>query len=505
LNELLAKRASELSLILSKEAAELLNELPNALQVIEKIADAPDAPMVVSKQQVAQAADQVEAENKSPKVAITGGNTYQPIAADIAADYNIYESYDISGKSRCTGKVEDFVDYFKDRYKKLSTILKSRVSETPPTSIRALDSYTKGRLARVIVMVMEKKETKNGHLIVEVEDMQDSLTCLVSRDSPQKLKDAASNIGTDEVVALEGVMSKDLFIVRDVIFPEIPIRQKKLADEDVSVAYISDMHMGNRFFMKENFERMIAFLNGKGTPQEQEIAGKIKYFAVIGDCVDGIGVHPDQEKELYTKDIYLQYEIMCEYLKQIPGHIEVFVQPGNHDAVRLSEPQPRLLEEFVKGTDGYKNIHFVGNPSMVDMHGVKHLLYHGNGADGLIATIPALKNGYQQPEKVGVEMLKRRLICPTYGLEPITPEARDYLVIDEVPDVFAFGHLHKNAYADYRGTTVINSGCWQSITDYQVRKGHIVSPARLPVYNLHSGNFNLMHFEPQADKEVLPE
>ena len=96
-----------------------------------------------------------------------------------------------------------------------------------------------------------------------------------------------------------------------------------------------------------------------------------------------------------------------------------------------------------------------------------------------------------------IEVLKKRHISPIYGDNPIMPSKEDSLVIDEVPDILHMGHLHKNGYAEYHGTQVINSGTWQSRTSYQVKQGHMPTPALLPVYNTKSGelwsvDFNAM-------------
>jgi DNA polymerase II small subunit len=60
--------------------------------------------------------------------------------------------------------------------------------------------------------------------------------------------------------------------------------------------------------MKSSFNRFVSWLNGKyGNGQMQEIASHIKYVLIAGDVVDGIGVYPNQAKELAIKDVYGQY------------------------------------------------------------------------------------------------------------------------------------------------------------------------------------------------------
>ena len=76
--------------------------------------------------------------------------------------------------------------------------------------------------------------------------------------------------------------------------------------------------------------------------EAKDIAGKVKYLFISGDIVDGIGIYPNQEKELIIKDVFKQYEMFRDFVEQVPDYIEIFACPGNHDAVRRGEPMPAL-------------------------------------------------------------------------------------------------------------------------------------------------------------------
>ncbi len=402
---------------------------------------------------------------------------------------------DVSGKSRCTGKVDDFVRYFSDRVARLSVPLRNIPAPDGFSSIKALREGVSGKKARVIGIIYSKKITKNGHLLFELEDESGLAPCLVSRDSP--LFSDANSILTDEVIAFDVFCPKDLLIVKAFYKPGrvFQASRKTTVARDVSIAFLSDLHVGSKLFLQDKFKNFLRFLNGEGPAELREKAGKIKYICIAGDLVDGVGVYPSQEKELLTKDIFMQYEILCEFLKAIPEHIEVIVAPGNHDAVRTAEPQPSLPEEFTAGLRGYDNVHFVGNPSVHKVEGLELLVYHGTSLDGVISNTPAFKNGYDFPERVAQELLNKRHLCPIYGEDPLVPESRDYLVISEQPDIFHFGHVHKNGYnEDYFGTVIVNSGTWQAQTDFQVKMGHNPTPCILPIYNMHDGKLEVLDF-----------
>ncbi len=412
-------------------------------------------------------------------------------------------------EKKCKNQADDFIAFFRDRFKRLSWILRSRSTENAflttsevrsnATVVANANAFAGGRKnVRVIGLVYNKRETKNGHLLVDLEDEEGILPTLFARDSP--LRAQAASLLYDEVIAVDGYYSNGLFIACGLSWPDVEYRQKNLVSasetngvEGVSAAFLSDLHVGNKKFLHENFQRLLKFLNGDCGEEEKIVAGKIKYLLVAGDLADGIGVYPAQERELVTKDIYAQYEIFCELLKAIPEWIEVVVIPGNHDAVRVAEPQPSLPFELVKSLGERENIHFAPNPVQVELHGVRVLMYHGNSVDSIVSGLNA-SNGYQHPELIGIEMLRRRHLAPVYGDKPLLPTERDALVISNTPDILHFGHVHKNGYAEYRGTTIINSGTWQEKTEYQVKQGHVVTPCLLPVYDLQSGVVKTLNF-----------
>ncbi len=488
------QRASEAKVLLSPGALEKISSLTEekALKVIQKCLE--QSNLVISEQLCEEVINAVETIEKTTQVEIHRTD-FKPLNAEVQSQLKIREDLDVSGKSRCTGTVEEFVGLFRDRFKRIKGIMKTRMGELPVIPISSTRTMARGRTSRIIGMVFSKQTTKNGHVIIELEDEEASAKCLVMKGSPAREK--AEEVILDEVIAIDGTCADELFIVKDLVWPEVPLPTlKKTTEEDVAIACISDIHVGSRFFLKENFAKFIAFLNGEGSEDERQIAGRIKYISIAGDLVDGIGVYPGQEKELATKDIYTQYEMLCQYLKMIPEHIEVIVSPGNHDAVRTALPQPRLAKEFVKEVEGYKNIHFVGNPCTATVHGFNHVIFHGSTMYSMINCLNILRNSHLNPEKVGVEMLRRRLLNPIYGDNvPFAPEKRDYTVLEDVPDIFHFGDIHRNGYTNYRGTMVINGGCWQAKTEYQVKLGHEPTPCMVPIYNLKTNNLQVLDFK----------
>src|ERR687891_7895 len=122
-----------------------------------------------------------------------------------------------------------------------------------------------------------------------------------------------------------------------------------------------------------------------------------------------------------------------------------------------------------------ENFTILGNPSMLELNGVKILMYHGQSLDDIIATSPGLD--YSKPAEAMKILLKARHLSPIYGQRtPIAPELEDMMVITEVPDIFHSGHVHVIDVQSYRGTLIVNSGAWQSQTKFQQTMGVVPTP-----------------------------
>jgi DNA polymerase II small subunit len=100
-----------------------------------------------------------------------------------------------------------------------------------------------------------------------------------------------------------------------------------------------------------------------------------------------------------------------------------------------------------------------------------------------------------------IEILRKRHLAPSYGKKtPISPERRDYLVIERIPDVFQTGHVHMWGAEEYRGVWVINSSAWQGKTKLQAMLGVEPKPGIATIYDLKSAKFSRRDFLPQVEE-----
>lgn len=390
---------------------------------------------------------------------------------------------DITNQSTCIGEYTEFVQYFRDRYSSLGEILRKRLGARPIESLKKRNLDTREPLS-VIGMVLDIKTTSNGHKLIQIEDPTGTLRILIHKERDKELFESANRILLDEVIGITGTLSSDgnLMFVNRISWPDIPNSQNASIDgknRGGKAVFISDIHVGSKTFLEDSWLKFIDWLGDD-----------INYLVIAGDLVDGIGIFPGQDKELAISDIYEQYEKAAEYLNAVPKHIKVIISPGNHDAVRQAEPQPRFPERI---TRMFRNdFIFVGNPAMVDI-GVKVLIYHGRSMDDIIASIPGFS--YNEPVKPMHEMLKLRHLSPIYGGRvSIAPEKKDHFVIDVIPDILHCGHVHTVGVSRYRDVLTINSGTWQSQTEFQKRMNLMPVPARATLVDLSGMEYKIMDF-----------
>jgi DNA polymerase II small subunit len=428
-----------------------------------------------------------------PLIPLRGVDRYRPIAAEYEVDIDI--SGDITGKSLCEGKLSDFSRYFTDRLTRLRAIIKSK-----PEMMHAIPisrARTKNSEVAIIGIVSKVINGEKG-ISIEVEDEDAMLQVFISKTrNPRLIKDVGA-ILNDEVIGVignvrpgRGGRGPSLY-PKSIIRPPLPFRHNpSYAMQDVSAAFVSDLHLGSKTFQKTEWKRCLSFLNGKH-PETREVASRIKYLVFTGDIVDGIGVYPGHDEDLDITDLFLQYEAVAEDLNSLPDHIKVILAPGNHDGVRKAEPQPALPEEIQKLFDRSR-VQFTGNPNTINLHGVKFLTYHGGGMDDIIPAVLGLT--YEQPIGAMKEMMMRRHLAPIYGGKtPLAPEHRDYLLIDEIPDVFVTGHVHTTQIDTFHNVLMVNASCWMAQTAYQKMRDFVPDPSKLPVVRLDTLKPTLVQF-----------
>lgn len=421
--------------------------------------------------------------NRTDEVVITNTNTESN-----GESYKIIfdPTYKINSEDK-----RDFFKLFDSRYKKTLKILSIRSESRQIRKIKYIkDLRNKSRFSSlanenergklvdsvfVAGLIMLKRNRKNDVELV-IDDTSGSIP-VVCRT--RELINEASTLVLDQMLMLEISPSKrnsNDFVIKDIIFPDIPEHVSSKSGTESYVALISDLHVGSKYFMEKEFNDFLGWLSS-----DDDFVRKIKFICIAGDIVDGIGVYPNQDRELIDININSQMSYAAALLQKIPKRMHVFLIPGNHDPGRRALPQSALtnLRDFQQ----LENFSIIGNPSLVELNKVKLLLFHGQSLDDVIATVPGLS--YSKPVEAMKILLRSRHLSPIYGNRtPIAPESEDMLVIDDVPDVFHAGHVHTTQVGRYKGTLIVNSGAWQKQTKFQQTMGITPTPGICILINL---------------------
>ena len=336
--------AEEHSLALSPAAVKLLSTVDNWKEILEELqteglffVDSKDLEKKLVKTKFSQAVE----------VEVIQKTRFSAQAKERPANYKIMDEYNVDDQTNVQGKVGDFLRLFRSKFDLLSSMLKERHNLNPIT-IANLKKVSKNENVDLIGMVNKKWVTKNQHVAFEVEDLEAKCVVLIM-NKEKELMNRGEHVLEDNVVGIKGVkIGDDFIIIKDIFWPDLPNRPMKTINEEVLIGGISDLHIGSALFYEEAFTKFLGYINGNGlTGKDLERVGKIQYLFVSGDNVAGVGVYPGQFDELLIKDLYAQYKKFEDLMLQIPEYIQVFICPGQHDAVRRAEPQPAVPNEFV--------------------------------------------------------------------------------------------------------------------------------------------------------------
>ena len=401
-------------------------------------------------------------------------------------------------------EVDNFVSYLKFRYNFMKGLFLNRGELINSISLNRIKTKQDREGVSIIGVVSNKKITKKGNLLVTLEDPTGSVNLIINKQN--EIFEEAKNIVLDEVIGVTGICGQDFVFVNKIFSPDIPITNElKKTNDEVYAAFISDVHVGSRLFLKDNLLKFFDWLNGKSLNLlNRNIAKKVKYLFVVGDLVDGVGIYPEQFKELEIKDVKVQYQEAAELFSGLRKDLNIIICPGQHDALRISEPQPFLDKEIAKPMWEIENVTLVSNPCLVNIHASKNfpgfdvLMYHGASFHYYIDSIDSLRqnNARDNPTEVLKFLLKKRHLAPSHSSTLYIPyKDKDPLIIEKVPDIFVSGEMHRSSLMNYNNVSLINCSCWQGKTDYQEKTGNNPDPCRVPIMNLKTREVKIYNFD----------
>src|SRR3989344_790791 len=419
----------------------------------------------------------------------------------IAPNVVVVKIYNENIKKR---EVQDFVHHFKARYNSLKNILINRPELNGCISINRVLNKNNGDRISIIGLIIEKRTTKNGNILLEMEDLTGKIVCIVGK-SKKELFEFAQDLMLDEVVGLTGTYSDNIIFTNNLFLPDIPTNDElKRMKEDNHIVFTSDIHFGSSAFLEKDFLNFIDWLNGDyGDDEQRKVASKIKFLFLVGDLVEGVGIYPGQEGHLLVKDIKKQYDMLAGYLDKLRKDIQIVIIGGNHDSLRIAEPQPKLHPIYAKSIYELENTTILTNPSTInifsskDFEGFNILMYHGFSYPYLADNVESVRiqGRLDRVDLIMKHSLQARHLAPTHNsVQYIPEEGEDSLVIDKVPDFYVSGHIHKVTALNYRGVTMIGCGCWTEQTEDQEKRGIVPDPSKVVVVNLQTREVKIFNF-----------
>ena len=204
-----------------------------------------------------------------------------------------------------------------------------------------------------------------------------------------------------------------------------------------------------------------------------------------------------------------QYSKAAELFGKIRKDIQIIIIPGNHDCVRLMEPQPILDEKYAWALYNLKNVTFATNPSVINIgakenfSGFNVLAYHGFSFIYYGNNIPGLIEGgaMKSPDKIMAYLLKNKHLAPTHTSVQYYPSEENHLMIKEAPDIFVSGHTHKTGVSYFNNTLIISNSCWEELMPYQEKMGFDADFCKVPMFNLKTREVKMLDFLEEKENE----
>ncbi len=424
---------------------------------------------------------------------------FKPVAKDYDFIFEILK--DPTGKMHTNGKYDEFYELTLDKFNQLRKLIRRRPEVNSATNINNIFRLSNSVEISTIGLVNNIHLTKKGNYLFTLEDLTGTISVLIQNNSDNLdyIKIIERTI-SDQMLFVKGTFNPGEKGRRGIIFAnsiskiDIPTDFRPNTSPDpLSIALISDIHIGSKEFEEGLFKKFLDFLNGKSNNKHlRDIAGRIKYLVINGDLVDGIGIYPNQEKDLIITDIYKQFKKASDLLSEIPDYIKIFYVSGNHEPVRNALPLPAVPKKYCEDLINL-GIKCLGNPSLIKTHNVNTLIYHGESMHDMNMLIHDLD--INNPIETMKEFLICRHLAPTFGEKTqLAPINKDFLLLDKIPDIFHTGHVHINGTGKYRNVTLVNSGCFQAQTDYMKSFGITPTPGIVPIVELDTLNFFPLDF-----------
>lgn len=425
----------------------------------------------------------------------------QDIQSVLLPSSQVTVKLDIPERTSAKPDFSAFRQLFQNRFEQLSTIFLENFKSSEAILKRkiGLEESSRVRSGVLIGMVQDTRVLHTNKFVIQLEDPESEIitNCVMVQDSPSYPE--YRDILRDTVIGISGVLPKNFregdvtaFWGKDVIRPGFLPKSFNPTSYPHRILFLADLHFGSKYFSRGIFAKLIKFLTLQDLdPTYKDIAKEIKTIIIVGDLVDGIGRFSNQKNQISSHSFQAQYEGLAKILMEIPSHIQIFVIPGEHDATQAALPQPAIDRQISQALLAMPNLTSHGNPLRLSLEEMKLLIFHGQGNYELFQK--QFQKANYNPTTAIKQLLEYRHLYPEYGsYNPLAPFNRDYLVIDEIPDVVVSGHLHHAYFEEYKGIKIITCGTFQRENQRKTQLKGEVSLGIIPILDTVTGRVEII-------------
>ncbi len=256
----------------------------------------------------------------------------------------------------------------------------------------------------------------------------------------------------DECILIELRKNNDLFVCNRFYHPDVGDLIKSNCKDDVYIAFLSGLGIGQGNFDNDSWEKLVSWLNG--TLGDKEIVDNIRLLVVVGDNID-----VSASSSLGIEDAY---DEVFRLLQRIPSTIKIVILPGEKDASSYFLPQAPIIRVFSKSLYSLKNIEIESNPFYFQVNEARVLAFHGQSLDD----VRRQTRYNESATAVMVMLLKARHLAPSVNFSyNLYPSTNDVLFIDEVPNIFVCSHLAQKEVNYYKGILLVSLPSWNKNLD----------------------------------------
>ena len=274
---------------------------------------------------------------------------------NLKSDYKVL--FEPSNKITSAEGISGYNSLFTSRFNKLKKIISDRPESKKLKSIASIKAVKSDDDMYVCGLVTSKISERNVTKLL-LEDPSGSFEGIIFDNELRKTADSLLN--DQFIMARVGIGKNSGLIIKDLISPGVPDKASNRSESETFAVFLSDLHIGSKYFMEEEFSDFVSWLSSP-----DPVARKIRFVLIGGDLVDGVGIYPNQDKELLCQTLEEQLKKMESLISKIPNYIKIFIIPGNHDPGRRALPQPAIPKKYNSKVWEKENVIMVGNPAVV--------------------------------------------------------------------------------------------------------------------------------------------